>query len=130
MCSSDLTIIPLGGGWWVNAKGKRTRQLPDGTWSSGAPVWRDGGWRTRRGRPTFKRPNGTWSAGVGVRYLRYRDLLGDRELVDVSDVLLAQRQAGDARREEIAARMAALRAILKLEIDSHVVWIDADDHGE
>lgn len=50
--------------------------------------------------------------------------------IDLADVLLAQRQAGDARREEIAARMAALRAILKLEIDSHVVWIDADDHGE
>lgn len=50
--------------------------------------------------------------------------------IDLGDVLFAQRQANDARREEIAARMAALRAILKLEIDSHVVWIDADDHGE
>jgi outer membrane protein TolC len=50
--------------------------------------------------------------------------------IDLADVLFAQRQAGDARREEIAARMAALRAILKLEIDSHVVWIDADDHGD
>ncbi|GEN98699.1 hypothetical protein NSE01_05320 [Novosphingobium sediminis] len=50
--------------------------------------------------------------------------------IDLADVLFAQRQANDARREEIAARLAALRAILKLEIDSHVVWIDADDHGE
>ncbi|WP_298170266.1 TolC family protein [Novosphingobium sp.] len=50
--------------------------------------------------------------------------------IDLADVLFAQRQASDARREEIAARMAALRAILKLEIDSHVVWIDADDHGD
>ncbi|OYU37009.1 TolC family protein [Novosphingobium sp. PASSN1] len=48
--------------------------------------------------------------------------------IDLADVLLAQRQANDARREEITARIAALRAILKLEIDSHVVWIDADDH--
>lgn len=50
--------------------------------------------------------------------------------IDLADVILAQRQASDARREEIAARIAALRAVLKLEIDSHVVWIDADDHGE
>jgi hypothetical protein len=44
--------------------------------------------------------------------------------------LITQRQAGDARREEVAARMAALRAILKLEICSHVVRIDANDHGK
>ena len=67
------TIVALGGGWWVNALGQRTRQLADGNWSKGAPVWRDGGWRTRKGRPTFKRPNGTWSNGVGVRYRKYRD---------------------------------------------------------
>jgi hypothetical protein len=48
--------------------------------------------------------------------------------IDLTDLLYAQRQATDARREEISARMLALRAILKLEIDSHVVWIDADDH--
>jgi 3D (Asp-Asp-Asp) domain-containing protein len=67
------TITAVGGGWWVNARGKRTQLLSDGNWSQGPPVWRDGGWRTKRGRPTFKRPDGTWSAGVGKRYLKYRD---------------------------------------------------------
>ena len=70
------TILALGGGWWVNARGQRTKQLADGNWSKGVPVWRDGGWRTKRGRPTFKRPNGTWSAGAGVRYIKYRDRFG------------------------------------------------------
>ena len=67
------TVQALGGGWWVNAAGKRTTRLADGTWSAGDPVWRDGGWRTKRGRPTFQRADGTWSAGVGVRRLRYHD---------------------------------------------------------
>ncbi len=67
------TIVAVGGGWWVNAAGKKTKQLSDGNWSAGLPVWRDGGWRTKRGRPTFKRRNGAWSAGVGVRFLKYHD---------------------------------------------------------
>ena len=67
------TIVALGGGWWVNSFGKKTKQLSDGNWSKGIPVWRDGGWRTKRGRPTYKKPDGTWSAGVGVRLLTYHD---------------------------------------------------------
>ncbi len=67
------TIVAKGGGWWVNARGQRTRQLTDGNWSQGVPVWRDGGWRTKKGRPTYKRPDGTWSNGIGKRYLKYRD---------------------------------------------------------
>jgi len=70
------TILALGGGWWVNARGQRTKQLTDGNWSKGAPVWRDGGWRTKRGRPTYKKPDGTWSSGVGVRFVKYRDRFG------------------------------------------------------
>ncbi|MEI6688206.1 MAG: 3D domain-containing protein [Thermoleophilia bacterium] len=72
----NKTILALGGGWWVNARGQRTKQLTDGNWSKGAPVWRDGGWRTKRGRPTYKKPDGTWSAGKGVRFLKYRDRFG------------------------------------------------------
>jgi len=49
--------------------------------------------------------------------------------IDLTDLLYAERQANDARREEIRARVEALRAVLKLEIDSHVIWIDADDHA-
>ncbi|MEN2786887.1 TolC family protein [Sphingomonas qilianensis] len=49
--------------------------------------------------------------------------------IDLADLLYAQRQANEARREEVRARIEALRAILKLEIDSHVIWIDTDDHG-
>ena len=67
------TIVALGGGWWVNARGKKTLRKADGTWSKGAPRWRDGGWRTRQGRPTFRRSDGRWAWGKGVRHLRYRD---------------------------------------------------------
>ncbi len=66
-------LVALGGGWWVNAAGRKTVLRADGTWSKGAPKWRDGGWRTRKGRPTFRRPDGTWAWGVGVRQLPYRD---------------------------------------------------------
>lgn len=51
---------------------------------------------------------------------------------DLSDLLYAQRQAQDARRAEINARSEALRAILKLEIDAHVIWMppeEAAEHG-
>ncbi|RXD07306.1 hypothetical protein EQZ23_04430 [Sphingomonas sp. UV9] len=41
---------------------------------------------------------------------------------------IAAAQANADRREGIRARAEALRAILKLAIDSHVVWIDTDDH--
>lgn len=66
-------VVALGGGWWVDATGRKTMRKSDGTWTRGAPVWRDGGWRTRAGRPTFKRADGTWARGKGVHYLRYRD---------------------------------------------------------
>ncbi|MCW1382537.1 TolC family protein [Novosphingobium sp. KCTC 2891] len=47
--------------------------------------------------------------------------------VDLSDALLARRLAGDARRMEIAARTDAIRALMKLQIDAHVIWMSADD---
>ncbi|WEK44643.1 MAG: TolC family protein [Candidatus Sphingomonas colombiensis] len=49
--------------------------------------------------------------------------------IDLADLLYAERQANDARREEIRARTEALRAVIRLEIDSHVIWIDEDDHA-
>ena len=61
------------GGWWVNARGKRTDRRANGTWTHGPPVWRDGGWRNRRGQPTAPRAHGRWSNGRGVRYLHYHD---------------------------------------------------------
>jgi 3D (Asp-Asp-Asp) domain-containing protein len=61
------------GGWWVNARGKRTDRRSDGTWTHGLPVWREGGWRNRRGAPTYLRPNGRWSNGRGVTLHRYHD---------------------------------------------------------
>jgi 3D (Asp-Asp-Asp) domain-containing protein len=67
------TIVPLGGGWWVNAQGRKTVLRADGTWSRGIPVWRDGGWRTAKGQPTYRRADGTWAMGKGVRYRQYRD---------------------------------------------------------
>ena len=48
--------------------------------------------------------------------------------IDLADLLYARRQANDARRFEIEARSEADRALLKLQIDSHVVWIDKEKH--
>lgn len=49
--------------------------------------------------------------------------------IDLADVLLAERQARDAFRIEAEARADALRAITRLMIDSHNLWIgDEDDH--
>lgn len=48
--------------------------------------------------------------------------------IDLADALYARRQASDARRAEVSARADALRAIVKLLIDSHTIWSDAHDH--
>ncbi len=51
--------------------------------------------------------------------------------IDLSDLLYIQKQANDARRAEIVARDLASRAVLKIQIDSHVIWAPAhhDDVG-
>jgi outer membrane protein TolC len=46
--------------------------------------------------------------------------------IDLSDLLYAERQANEARRQEIAARAEAGKAIVKLEIDSHTIWAPAE----
>lgn len=43
--------------------------------------------------------------------------------VDLSDLLYAERQVGDAFRIEGQTRVEALRAITKLKIDSHELWL-------
>ncbi len=43
--------------------------------------------------------------------------------IDLSDLLLAERQTHDAFRAEASARAEALRAITRLRIDSHNLWI-------
>jgi outer membrane protein, heavy metal efflux system len=42
--------------------------------------------------------------------------------IDLSDLLLARRQEHEARRTEITARADSIRALLKLQIDAHVIW--------
>lgn len=49
--------------------------------------------------------------------------------IDLADLLYARRQAGEARRSEIMARSEAARALLKLEIDSHSLWVSRDEDG-
>ena len=44
--------------------------------------------------------------------------------IDLADRLYAGRQANEARAQELTARAAAARLILKLRIDSHTLWID------
>lgn len=48
--------------------------------------------------------------------------------IDLSDMLYAQKQAHDARRTEIEARGEAVRALMKLQIDSHSIWVTPGDN--
>ncbi|MEJ2408173.1 MAG: TolC family protein [Novosphingobium sp.] len=48
--------------------------------------------------------------------------------IDLSDELFGERQVHDAFRTEASARTEAMRAITRLRIDSHAIWIgDPDD---
>jgi outer membrane protein TolC len=47
--------------------------------------------------------------------------------IDLAELLLIRRQANDARRMEIEARSEANRALLKFQIDSHVMWMVDED---
>ncbi|GGD67368.1 TolC family protein [Croceicoccus mobilis] len=47
--------------------------------------------------------------------------------IDLSDQLLGERQAHDAIRSEAEARAEAMRALTRLRIDSHMIWIGEDD---
>lgn len=53
-------------------------------------------------------------AGLGQR----------RGAIDLADRLYADRQANEARAQELAMRAAAARLILKLRIDAHSLWIE------
>jgi cobalt-zinc-cadmium efflux system outer membrane protein len=48
--------------------------------------------------------------------------------IDLVDLLYARRQANDARLSEINTRSEASRALLKLQIDSHSIWVPEGDH--
>jgi outer membrane protein TolC len=50
--------------------------------------------------------------------------------IDLADLLYVRRQTNDTRRLEIQMRSEANRALLKLQIDSHVIWLvdDEDEH--
>lgn len=47
----------------------------------------------------------------------------DLGAIDLADLLLAERQTQDMFRAEVQARTAALRAITRILIDSHSIWI-------
>ena len=51
----------------------------------------------------------------------------DLGAIDLADLLLAERQTHDMFRAEILARTQALRAITRIMIDSHSIWIGDDD---
>ncbi len=56
---------------------------------------------------------------AAVQRLRQGRRLG---ATDLATLLYAERQALEADRAELAARAAAVRAILKLRIDAHLIW--------
>lgn len=47
--------------------------------------------------------------------------------IDLADLLFTQRQANEARRAEINARVDASRAVTKLLIDSHTIWAEGQE---
>ncbi len=47
--------------------------------------------------------------------------------VDLADRLVAERLARDAALDEVRARTAALEAITRLRVDSHTLWMHAED---
>jgi outer membrane protein TolC len=47
--------------------------------------------------------------------------------LDLAGVLLAERQAYEARRAEITARTAAWRAAVRLSVDAHVLWAGEEE---
>ena len=59
------------------------------------------------------------SARLAAARLRQGRRLG---ATDLATLLYAERQALEANRSELAARAAAVRAILKLRIDAHLIW--------
>ncbi len=48
--------------------------------------------------------------------------------VDLADRLVSERIARDAALEEVKARTGALEAITRLRVDSHTLWMHAEDH--
>jgi outer membrane protein TolC len=48
--------------------------------------------------------------------------------IDLSDMLYARKQAHDAMRTEIETRANAVRALMKLQIDSHSIWVTPGDN--
>lgn len=48
--------------------------------------------------------------------------------IDLAEMLYARKQAHDARRTEIEARGEAVRALMKLQIDSHSIWVTPGDN--
>lgn len=63
-------------------------------------------------------------AQVGaLQKIRRGQQLGE---ISLSDVLLAERQVHEAFRIEAAARTAAIRAVTRIRIDSHELWIGDD----
>lgn len=67
------------------------------------------------------------SALMALERLRKGYHLGGSDLVDL---LFSERQADDARRAELAARVDALRALTRLRIDAHELWMEAEAaHG-
>ena len=66
------------------------------------------------------------SAGEAEARARRGHQLGG---IDLADLLFTQRQATDARRAEISAKVDAARAVAKLLIDSHTIWTEAHEES-
>lgn len=66
------------------------------------------------------------AAGAAIRQRDGHNLGG----IDLADRLVAERLARDAALDEVRARSAALEAITRLRVDSHTLWMHAEEPGQ
>ena len=126
-----VVSIPLGGGYRKAAAEQAEAEASAGLQELASArrtieAMADGDLAAARGRMS------AWQSLAGAA--RSAQAAADRtargqELgaIDLAEALLARRLAHDAQRQEIAARADAIRALIKLQIDAHMMWMTPGD---
>lgn len=126
--------IPLGGGYRRAARDQATAEASAAEQDL-ARVRRDTEVTAAADVSNIRARNDVWhsmqTAAISAQAAAARTRRGyELGQIDLTDDLLARRQANEARRQELEARGALLRAILKLQIDAHSVWTSTEDHRD
>lgn len=123
--------IPLGGGYRRSAA-DQARALADAARYEEAQIRRDIEEMARGDALAVGARMEAWAAATravdAAASAAARSENGYRlGAVDLADLLYMRRQLLEAQRAQIAARGEALRAILKIRIDSHTIWAPDED---